>query len=170
MFRIVAESCAVIVTVVADALVTVIVVVVVTVVVMDVVIVEGSAFAEEGLGAGVSLLAIAALGVGTSLGRAVMLGVGRSVTAPGMFGVGASFPAAGVGRSDLIAGMFGVGTSFPAAAILGAAVSFPDPFSSPFCFPFLGDKADPIDPKRERGNSLMFASCESSGLECVKMK
>ena len=87
-----------------------------------------------------------------------MLGLVRSVAIPGML----SF-----GRSVAIPGMLGVGMSFPAAGILGAEVSFPAPWS----LPFLGDKADPIDPSIERGRSLIFVDgqfCEIDGLDFMK--
>lgn len=131
----VARSCAVSVSVV-DALVTVLVLVTVAVVV--VVRVDKGAFWSVGrVGFEVS-----GWGVAFPSGMALGMGVGISLTAPGMLGVG---------RSLTIAGMLGNGGSFPTAGLLGSGRSFPGPLS----FPFLGDKADPIDPRTERGKSLI---------------
>lgn len=131
----VARSCAVTVSVM-DALV--IVSVFVTVVVAVVVTVETGAFWSVG-GVGLGVLG---LGVSFPSGMALGMGVEISLAAPGMLGVG---------RSLMIPAMLGVGTSFPTAGILGADVSFPGSLS----FPFLGEKADPIDPRTERGKSLI---------------
>ena len=109
-----------------DALVTVSVSVTVRVLVVVVVTVEGSAFLSGG-----------PLGVGVSFAVGKGLGVGMSFASPIMLGVGMSL---------LIPGMLGDGMSF------AAAVSFP----APLLLPFLGDKADPRDPRTERGNSLIM--------------
>lgn len=117
----------------ADALVTVSVSVTVRVLVVVVVTVEGSAFLSGGpLGVGVSFAVGKGLGVAMSFAGPIMPGVGMSLLIPGMLGDGMSFAAA--------------------AGTLGAAVSFP----APLLLPFLGDKADPRDPRTERGNSLIM--------------
>lgn len=85
--------------------------------------------------------------VTVSVMDALGMGVGISFAAPGMLGVG---------RSLTIPAMLGVGTSFPTAGILGADVSFPGSLS----FPFLGEKTDPIDPRTERGKSLIVSGRE----------
>ena len=81
---------------------------------------------------------------------------GSAFLSGGPLGVGVSFAVGkglGVGMSLLIPGMLCDGMSFAAAAgTLGAAVSFP----APLLLPFLGDKADPRDPRTERGNSLIM--------------
>ena len=81
---------------------------------------------------------------------------GSAFLSGGPLGVGVSFAVGkglGVGMSLLIPRMLGDGMYFAAAAgTLGAAVSFP----APLLLPFLGDKADPRDPRTERGNSLIM--------------
>lgn len=151
VLKTVARSCWIIVRV-AEASVMVLVSVVVmetvavVVVVSGITLLSGLESASEGLGVGASFAEPAALGVGMSLSRSVMLGVGMSLLMPGMLGVGMSLP---------FPGGLGDGMSFPAAAALGAALSFPTSLS----FSFLGDGAETMDPKRERGKSFIVASC-----------
>ena len=124
--------------IIADALVTVSVSVRVRVRVLVVVVVV---MAVDGF----RLLSVGALGVGGDFVGGKALRVDMSLASPVMLDGAISLP---------VPGMLGDGMFFPAAAgILGAAVSFP----APLFFPFLGDRADPRDPRTERGKSLMVA-------------
>lgn len=78
-----------------------------------------------------------------------MLGVGIPFERGSMLGIGMSLEMPGCGKIFSISGS----RSLPTAGILGADVSFPGESS----FPFLGNKAEPMDPRSERGRSFIVA-------------